>query len=183
MLPQLYKPTTAEITHVTASARRRHPDMAQRIDKAAEILLNGDLTIQDLAWEGRSVVQWRIASQTHKGAYIICGLGCPCQDSRAAKLGNVRFCKHAIAVASYLKILRNRLNADIRSRVLDLGILPDGTFNAWAKNMGIVSVVKDGSTYRFLNHTSAVHYSLWLAKREAAQAIPVTWPQRVAVAA
>jgi hypothetical protein len=50
----------------------------------------------------RNVVRWRIASQSHGGAYVVVGLGCPCQDSRAKQQDGSMCCKHSIAVASYM---------------------------------------------------------------------------------
>lgn len=183
--PALYQPTVAEIVHVTESAKHRRPLFASRIDKARDILLDGSLQIEPAAWHRSNVVNWRIASQSHAGAYILVGLGCPCQDSRAQKLGNVRFCKHSIAVASYLKILRNRFNADVRNRDIDLGVLGNGEFHAYGKYMGYVQVAKlgrEGETYTFINHAGAAHYAIWLAKREGVRQA-VTMPALSALAA
>lgn len=181
MLPQLalYRPTIAE------SAKRRHPAFAARIEKASTIL-DGDLQLDQLAWDMRNVVRWRIASQSHSGAYIVCGLHCPCQDSRAQVVGNTRFCKHAIAVALYMKLLRNHFNGDVRRREIDLGILPDGPFNAYAPKLGICHIRKNGTTYDFADSASAVRYAIWVAAEQAApQGLPVEWPvaHSVAVAA
>lgn len=143
----MYQPTAGEIAHVTASAARRHPQLASRIDKAADILTAG-LQLEPVAWEVRNVVHWRIASQSYKGAYII-------------------------AVAAYMKVLANRFNADVRARAIDLGILPDGTFNAYAKRLGIVHIRKIGSAYTFADQASAVRYSLWLAAQPVAVGVPV----------
>jgi hypothetical protein len=183
--PRLYQPTAVEIVKVAESAKRRHPECASRIDKAASILTGG-LQLEPVAWEVRNVVRWHVASQSHGGAYIVVGLACPCQDSRAPMVCNGRFCKHAIAVALYMKILRNHVNANIRRREIDLGILVNGEFHAYADKgrMGYVQMARlackacslqdrpvrkrseCGTTYTFVNAASAVHYSLWLAKRE-----------------
>ena len=160
----LYTPTVEEINSVVASAKRRHPALASRIDKAAEILLSGSLQLDVTAWDVRPVARFRVASQSGNGAYVVVGLQCPCQDKRAT------FCKHVIATQLYMKILANRANTDIRSFDIELGILPDGTFNAWAKGMGYVQMKRAGSAYIFTDAASMVRYSLWLAKREAAQA-------------
>ena len=183
MLSQLtlYRPTIAETERVAESAKHRHPAMAARIDKAATIL-DGDLELDQLAWDKRNVARWKVSSQSHAGAYVVCGLHCPCQDSRAQVINHTRFCKHAIAVAMYQKILRNRFNADVRAREIDLGILPDGTFNAYATRLGMVHVRKVAGVYLFCDAASAVRYSIWLA---AQQPVAVEWPvaQNVAVAA
>jgi hypothetical protein len=172
MLPQLYNPTGAEILGVTASAKRRHPHMATRIDKAQAILTAG-LQLEPVAWEVRNVARWRIASQSHGGAYIVNGQCCPCQDSRAPHVGHERRCKHSIAVNFYTKILTNHFNADVRARGIDLGILPDATFNAYAKGMGHVHVRRLGTAYVFCDAASMVRYSIWLA---AQQPVAVEWP-------
>jgi hypothetical protein len=181
----LYVPTSAEIAHVCESAERRWPALASRINKARDILLNGSLTVDPVAWEVRNVAHWRIASQTHAaGAYIIVGLHCPCRDSRAPMICNGRFCKHNMAVANYLKILRNHLNADIRNREIDLGILPNGEFHCYAKGIGYVQACRSGATYDFVGAASVVHYSLWLARREKSRRPVATFPANVlAVAA
>ena len=181
----IYQPTVAEVCGVTASAAHRWPTLANRIGKAGDILLSGALTLEPVAWEVRCGVHWHIKSQTHdKAAYIVPGhsMSCPCQD-RAPHAYGTRFCKHAIAVASYGKILRNHFNADVRNREIDLGILPDGTFNAYASRLGICHIRKSGATYDFVDAASAVRYSLWLAAQQ--QPVPVEWPiaQDVAVAA
>jgi hypothetical protein len=175
----IYQPTAAEIAHVTKSAARRHPDMAARIHKAQDLLLSGALQLDATAWDLRQLARWRIASQSHGGAYVVVGLACPCQDSRAPKVGANRCCKHSMAVSLYAKILRNHLNADIRAREIDLGILPDGTFNAYAKRLGHVHLCKNGTTYDFADAASMVRYSIWLA----AQPIAVAWPVAHTVAA
>jgi hypothetical protein len=171
-MPVLYQPTSAEIVKVTASAAHRHPAFAARIDKAAAILY-GDLQLDQLAWDMRNVVRWHIASQSHGGAYVVCGLHCPCQDSRAPMINNVRTCKHSMAVSFYMKILRTHVNVDIRNREIDLGILHTGEFHAYAGCMGYVQLRKSGIAYDFSDATSAVRYSLWLA---AQQPLPVAWP-------
>jgi hypothetical protein len=98
----LYQPTAVEIVKVAQSAKRRHPECASRIDKAAAIITSG-LQLEPVGWELRNVVRWHVASQSHGGAYIVVGLGCPCQDSRAPMAGTgalrARFCKHAIGAA------------------------------------------------------------------------------------
>lgn len=173
--PSLYHPTTPEIAHVTASAKRRHPECASRLDKAADILSAG-LSLEPVAWQKRNVVHWHIASQSHGGAYIVAGTHCPCQDSRAPHVCNGRFCKHSIAVSLYMKVLCNRLNDSIQAREIDLGICVDGTFNAYAKGLGFVHVRKMGSAYIFADMASAVRYSLWLAAQQpVAIDLPVTF--------
>lgn len=180
-LPQitLYQPTTIEISKVAQSAQRRHPECASRIDKAADILAAG-LTLEPVAWEKRNVPHWRIASQSNGGAYIVTACGCPCQDSKAPVVARGRRCKHVIAVSLYLKVLSNRFNATVQAREIDLGILPDGTFNAFAPRMGHVHVRKVGSAYVFCDMASAVRFSMWLA---AQQPIATEWPVAVAVSA
>ena len=178
--PALYQPTDAEIIKVTASAKHRNPALASRIVKACDILLNGNLQLEPVAWEVGQHVRWHIASQSHSGAYIVCGVACPCQDMAAPMVSGTRFCKHGIAVASYLKILRTHLNANIFNRELDLGILPNGEFHAYGTRMGYVQCRKMGCAYNFINAASAVHYSLWLA---AQRPLMVSWPVAAAVAA
>lgn len=174
--PVLYVPSLTEITHAANSAKRRHPQLASRIDKAAELLNAGSLQLNELAWTKCQLVQWRVASQTGKGAYVIINRACPCQDSRRH---DASYCKHEIASNLLMKILRNRFNADIRGRNIDLGILPDKTFNAYARKMGIVAARKLGTVYTFADDASAIRYAAWLA----AQPVAVEWPVPVAVAA
>lgn len=169
----IYQPTTAEITHVTASAARRHPDMAARIHKAQDLLLSGALQLDATAWEVRNVARWRVASQSGNGIYVVVNHGCPCQDRR------MEFCKHSIAVHLLLKILTNRLNADIRSFAVELGILENGEFHGYAKGAGYMQIRKLGTAYTFCDAASAIRYSIWLA----AQPIPVAWPTLAQVAA
>jgi hypothetical protein len=176
IVPQLYAPSPVEIMSAAASAKRRHPALASRIDKAAAMLLDGSLQLNELAWSKCQLVQWRVASQTGKGAYVIINRACPCRDSRH---NDTSYCKHEIAANLLMKVLRNRFNADIRAREIDLGILPDGTFNAWAPKLGIVAARKLGTVYTFADDASAIRYSIWLA----AQPVAVEWPVSVAVAA
>lgn len=162
--PILFQPLATEITKVAASAAHRHPAIAGRIAKAAELLLSGALQLEPVAWQKGQDVRWHVASQSGRGAYVVCGLHCPCQDSRAHGL----HCKHSIAISLYLKILANRLNVDLRIREIELGVWDMGQYSAYAKRMGIVQVTKLGrevEAYTFVSHASAAHYSLWLAKR------------------
>jgi hypothetical protein len=80
-----------------------------------------------------------------------------------------------------MKILRNHVNADIRARRIDLGILVNGEFHAYADKgrMGYVQMRRTGTTYDFADVASAVRYSLWAAQ----QPIPVEWPVAATVAA
>lgn len=167
MLPQLFQPSSVEIQSVAASAKRRHPELSARIDKAVEIIATGGLQLREEVWTTRQIAQWRIASQSHGGAYVVCGLQCPCQDKRA------EFCKHVIATQLYAKILANRINADIRRFDVELGILPDNTLSCYAKGLGICTVKRVGTAYTFTNAASMAQYALYLAKREA---ITVTLP-------
>lgn len=160
-LPQLYAPSAAEITAVANSAKCRHPHLASRIDKAAELLTTGALQLDAAAWDVRQLVRWKVASQSGKGSYVVCGTSCPCQDKRTPH------CKHAIAVTLLLKILNNRINADIRARDIDLGILPDHTFNAYANRLGMVHLRKLGMSYTFCDSASAVRFSMWAARAVA----------------
>lgn len=166
MLPQLYQPSAVEILNVAASAKRRHPDCASRIDKAGEIISTGNLTLDAVAWEVRQLARWHVKSQSGNGSYIITSLSCPCRDSRAPFTHHTRCCKHSISVALYTKILANRFNDDVRSRNIDLGICVDGTFNAYARRLGFVHVRKVGTAYVFADAASAVRYSLWLAAQQ-----------------
>ena len=174
-LPQitLYAPTSTEIAKVVASAARRHPQLASRLSKAQDIL-SGGLQLEPTAWQLRNVARFRIASQSNRGAYNVTTSGCGCQDKR------VQYCKHAAAVNLYMKILANRLNADIRNREIDLGVLPDGTLNCYAPRMGHVHVRKVAGAYVFCDAASAIRYSLHLAAR---QPISVEWPVAIEVAA
>jgi hypothetical protein len=174
--PLLYQPTAEEVEKVAASAKRRHPELASRIDKAADIIASGSLQLEALGWKRAQLARWRIASQSHGGAYVVTTCGCPCQDNRAPVVAHSRRCKHTIAVSLYLKVLANHLNANIRAREIDLGILPDGTFNAYAKGMGIVHLRKLGSAYVFVDMASAVRFSMWLAVE---QPIAIEWPTAV----
>lgn len=164
-LPQLYQPTAAEITHVVESAKLRHPICSSRLDKACEILRNGGLQLDSVAWEVRQMARWKIASQSGNGAYVVVNCHCPCQDKAAPVVERIHFCKHALAVALYNKILRNKVNADIRLFNVELGVMGDGTFHGYAVKAGFMRLFKDGATYRFSDPTSAVYYSLWLANR------------------
>lgn len=178
----LYQPTPAEISTAVASAARRHPELASRIEKAGEILRDGSLQLDQLAWDMRAMVRWKIASQSGRGTYVVVNGGCPCQDNRASHLNGCKCCKHSIAVATYAKIMRNRLNATIHNREIDLGILHTGEFAAYADNqrMGMVHLRKSGATYDFCETASMVRFSLWLA---AQQPVAVEWPTSVTVAA
>lgn len=176
MLPQLYRPTVTEIKCVTTSAAHRHPELASRLERAAVILEAGDVQLDAPAWEKCQMARWHIASQSNAGSYIVVGVHCPCQDARtkAPVVGGTHFCKHAAAVASYLKILRNHFNQDVRSGAIDLGVLGNGTLGAYAKGLGIVTVARDGESWRFVDHASAVRYSMWLAKRSVNWTAPAT---------
>lgn len=181
MLPQsplLYQPTSSEIAKVAASAKHRHPELATRIAKAADIITGGSLQLETVGWKRAQLARWRISSQSNNGAYVVTSSGCPCRDSRAPIVARGRRCKHVIAVSLYAKILANRFNADIRAREIDLGILPDGTFNAYAKGLGIVHLRKLGTAYVFVDMASAIRYSMWLAAR---QPIAVEWPTTATV--
>lgn len=166
ILPQLYVPTAVEIQTVAASAKRRHPALAGRIDKAAEILASGSLQLDPIAWDKCQVARWRIASQSGNGSYVVTSGTCPCQDKRT------QWCKHAIATQLYSKVVTNNLNVDIRGREIDLGILPDGSFNCYAKGLGVVHLRKVGPAYIFADAASMVRYSIWLAKRSVNWAAP-----------
>lgn len=170
IVPVLYQPSSVEIMSVAASAAHRHPELAARLDKAAELLSASALQLDATAWERCQLARFRIASQSHAGAYIVCGLSCPCEDCRRNR---VAYCKHAIAVSLYTKILTNRFNADVRQRILDLGVEDAVHLHAYAKRMGYVQVKRAGSAYIFSDAASAVRYSLWLA---AQQPIAVNWP-------
>lgn len=174
----LFQPTISEIEKVAASAKRRHPECASRIDKAADIIASGSLQLEALGWKRAQLARWRIASQSGNGAYVVTSSGCPCRDSRAPIVARGRRCKHTIAVSLYMKVLANHLNANIRAREIDLGILPDGTFNAYAKGLGIVHLRKLGTAYVFTRMESAIRYSMWLAAR---QPIAVEWPTTATV--
>lgn len=160
MLPQLYRPTPNEITSVVTSAKGRHPELATRLDKAAEIILSGGLQLDAVAWERGQLARWRVASQSGKGAYVVTSDHCPCGDSRC---NGVSYCKHSIAAHLYMKVLCNRVNVTIRNRDIDLGILEDSSFHAYAKGLGIVHMKKVGTAYAFVDAASAVRFSMWLA--------------------
>lgn len=168
MLPQLYVPSVTEIMHAANSAKRRHPELAARISKAADILVTGSLQLDAVAWQKCQLARWRVASQSGKGTYVVSSGHCPCEDSHR----HGENCKHSIALALYSKILRNHVNADIRARQIDLGILETGEFHAYAKRLGIVDMKRDGMTYTFCNAASAVRYSMWAAT----QPVAVEWP-------
>jgi hypothetical protein len=172
-----YAPTVAEILTVADSAKRRHPDMSARIDKATALLLDGSVQLDTTAWEVRNVARWRVASQSGKGAYVVVGLACPCKDRQC---NGVSHCKHAAAVALYTKILTNKLNADIRSFNVELGILENGEFHGYAKGAGYMQIRKLGAgVYTFADAASIVRYAIWLA----AKPVAVEWPTVAAVAA
>ncbi len=175
-LPQIYTPSAAEIAQVCASAKRRHPDLAARLDKAAELLTSGAVTLDTVAWERGQLARWKVASQSGRGAYVVVGLACPCKDRQC---NGVSHCKHAAAVALLSKILTNHFNQSVRARDIDLGILPDGTFSAWAKGMGAVHVKRLGSGYIFCDAASMVRYAIWAAK----QPLSIEWPTMAQVAA
>lgn len=174
--PVLYVPTLTEIMHAAASAKRRHPQLASRIDKAAELLAAGGLQLDAVAWERCQLPRWKVASQSGRGAYVIVNGHCPCEDSHRHGAN----CKHAIALHLYMKVLRNRFNADVKARQIDLGILPDKSFTCYARKMGIVSARKLGPVYTFADDASAVRYSIWAATQ---QPVAVAWPLPAASAA
>jgi hypothetical protein len=179
--PAIYQPSDAEITPLLAAACTRWPQLISRIDRAQEILLSGGISLEPVAWEKRNVPYWQIASQSKAdGSYIIPGsMGCHCPD-RAPSIGERRFCKHTIVLACYLRILRNKLNADIRRFAVELSVLGNGELHAFAKRLGYVQVYNAGHVYKFSTQASPAHYAIWLA---ALQPAPVTWPVPVAVAA
>jgi hypothetical protein len=182
-LPQLYTPSADEINTVTASAKRRHPDLAARLDKAAELLHSGNVQLDPTPWERSQLARWVVPSQSGRGAYVVNRLDCPCRDLDAPHVGRARCCKHSMAVALLTKILTNRLNADIRAFNVELGILPNGEFQAYAHNrrMGCVQIRKMGArAYCFADAASMVHYSIHLAAR---QPVAVQWPTAAQVAA
>lgn len=164
--PVLYQPTDAEICGVLAAARALWPTLTSRIDRAQDILRMSCISIEPVAWCKSSVVHWQIASQTHSGSYIVPGFSmqCPCPD-RAQYIGDVKYCKHTIALSAYRRILLDRFNADIQAREIDLGILHTGDFHAYAKGLGIVLAHKASGFYHFSDADSCVKYSLWLAKQ------------------
>lgn len=172
----LYQPTSTEIANVAASAKLRHPALGSRIDKAAELLLSGGLQLDTTAWARGQMARWRIASQSHGGAYVVCGLSCPCEDCRSNRAA---YCKHSIAVTLYLKILANRFNGNVRQREIDLGVEDARHLHAYARKMGYVQVQRVANAYTFSDAASAVRYSTWLA----AQRLPVALPTLTAVAA
>jgi hypothetical protein len=166
--PTLYRPTLDEITRAAQSAAHRHPQLASRIQRATVIMEVGDVELEPVAWEVRQVARWRVASQSHKGAYVVVNGHCPCDDCRRNR---VAYCKHSIAVHLYTKIVTNHLNAGICSGAIEMDALPGGNLALYANRMGIVQVRFAGSAFLFTDAASMVRYSLWLA----AQPVTVEW--------
>jgi hypothetical protein len=171
----LYRPTELEIDNVLASASRAWPILRERIAKAGDILRDG-LTVDAIDWHNRHCVRWLIPSQTKRGlTHSVIGsqrLTCNCGDRTPVIADGRRLCKHTLAVAAYQRILRDRLNADIRAFDVRLSALSTGECEAYAQRLGSVFVKKDDrGIYHFVDDASAVRYSLWLARRQTAQAL------------
>lgn len=161
----IYQARSAEIEAVLTENRKRFPVLSSRIDKAEEILFTGSLSVEPCAWNSANVVHWKVRSQSHDGYYLLNGTHnhCGCPD-RGERIGDVKFCKHSIAVATYRRVLKDQFNDLVQVREMDLGILPNGEFHAYAKSMGYVQVAKVNDGYAFVDMQSAVRFSIWLAK-------------------
>ncbi|MBV7333470.1 hypothetical protein KFU94_35595 [Chloroflexi bacterium TSY] len=100
----LYHPHLGEIRPLMDQLCDKWPQLYTRAQRAEQILLN-----HDIVWcDGH----WGVHSQSKDRLYIQEEGLCPCPDhSRDAPLiEDRRFCKHRIAVAAYLWILRQHLN-------------------------------------------------------------------------
>jgi hypothetical protein len=177
----IYQPTADEVIPLMEAARNSWPKLASRIDKAQDILLSGGIGLDPLAWQLRAMPWWKIASQSKEnGFYIIVGsTGCHCPD-QAPKIGERSFCKHVIALACYLRILRDKFNADVRCFNVELSMLHTGELHAYAKRLGYVQVSNVNDTYHFATQASPAHYAIWLA---AQQPVPTAWPIAATVTA
>lgn len=167
---QLYQPTESEIAAVLDCARRGFPVLASRCDKA-EVMLQCGMAIDPTAWEMRQVASWKFASQTASRVQrlytVTSNRYCDCPD-RAPSLGDRRFCKHLIAVSCYLRLLRDRINADIKVFDVELSMLHTGILHAFAPRLGSVFLEKNSyGVYEFANAASAVNYSVWQARKQA----------------
>lgn len=181
----LYQPTSGEIANVLASIRPDWPTLESRICKAEEILLDGGLTLDPVAWQKAMIVLWKVQSQScADGTYTVVGCThtCNCPD-RGLRMADLRFCKHSIAVSAYRRILKERFNEQIQAREIDLGILHNGEFHAYAKGMGYVQAAKLNGSYSFVDAASAVRFSIWLAKQGASEFVSLFDAQRELVAA
>lgn len=194
----LYQASAAEIAAITAELRARWPQLWTRIDKAETILNEGGLTLDALAWHKSQIVQWRVASQADPAHHYVLGrnLHCGCTDAtvegmpsayrtgsdkpapkgfpkkpeRPPRIDGVFYCKHALAVAIYRRVLKLHINEDIRRQQIELGVLLDGNRIAHADRLGIVILtcdpgfpLSDGVPgYSFHDGASAVRYALWL---------------------
>jgi hypothetical protein len=164
----LYQPTHAEVQCLFMKARTAWPQISSRLDKAQDILLSGGIGVDPVAWQLRNAVQWRIASQSTSATYtyIIVSGHCACAD-RAPVVNGRKVCKHAITVEAYRRILRDKLNAAIQARKVDLGILPNGQFHVYATRCGYVEVKRYSTgVYDFVSDASAIHFSVWLAAQQ-----------------
>lgn len=166
----LYQPTPAEVDSVLTKAFAAWPTLASRILSARALLLDGNI-----AADG---AYWQVASQSGKCSHytITSRQHCSCPD-RGQRCGERTFCKHNIAVTAYVRILRNKLQADIAGFDVELAVLATGNFKAYAPQMGYVEVRKNGDgVYEFANVTSAMTYAVWLAHVNTP--VAVAWPTR-----
>ncbi len=170
----LYRPTDAEIDSVLRTAQRAWPQLQDRIADAADILRAG-LTVDAVAWERINSVRWTIPSHTKHGlVYSVLGSrhNCNCQDSTPLVADGRRLCKHAIAVAAYIRILRDRLNQDIRAWEVRLSALHTGECDAYAKRLAFCLVRCDEQgVYQFCDEVSPVRYAIWRAWQDATQVL------------
>lgn len=163
------------------AARKRWPKLISRIDRAQDILLSGGISLEPVAWQKLCVPYWKIASQSKPSGYYIIpgGSGCHCPD-QAPKIGQRSFCKHVIALACYLRILRDKFNADVRCFNVELSMLHTGELHAYAKRLGYMKVNNVNDVYHFATQASPAHYAIWLA---AKQPVPTAWPIAATVTA
>lgn len=194
----MYQPTAQEIRPVADELRLRWPQLWTRIDKAEAILNEGGLLLDVLAWQKSQLVQWRVTSQYDPTQHYVIGrlLHCGCTDAnidsippkhpsldvaprkpavRPARIDGVFYCKHALAVAIYRRILKLHFNDDVRRQVIELGVMLDGNLIAHADRLGIVIMTRDEDFplsdgvpgYSFHDAASAVRYGLWLGEKQA----------------
>lgn len=173
----LYRPTTAEIDQVLAKAARAWPALKEQLATAREILCGG-LNIDNPSWDRINTARWTIPSGRPGLVHSVIGshrYTCSCHDHAPLipdPYGGRRMCAHIIAVAAYVRILQDHLNADIRSFTVGLSVLHTGVCGVYAKRLGAVFAERDNrGIYHFDGDASPVRYSLWLARRVAAEAM------------
>jgi hypothetical protein len=115
----LYHPGMHEIRPLIESVIDRWPHLRSRATKAEQILLNFDIT--------NSGTCWRVESSEPGKWYSVAlnpDRGCGCHDYHAAR-ANVQgytYCKHIIAISTYVRILAQHLHQRIHGDTSDRNI-------------------------------------------------------------